>query len=467
VTTSASGAGPAASASGAGGAASASGAGPAASASGAGPAGVPPGGVAVRPGGPLDATVAAPTSKSVTNRLLVLAALADGDSLLRDPLASDDSAVMRGAVAALGADVDDEPEGWRVRGTGGRPRAPDAPIDAGLSGTTMRFVAALATLAPAAVTVTGDAPLRRRPVGPLVDALRALGAAVQAPGGYPPVLAQGGGLHGGEVTVDATRSSQFASAVLMVAPYADQDVTVRTRGLGAGAYVDLTVEAMGTWGAHVEAVGEHTWTVAAGRRYRGGDHRVEYDASAAAHLLAFAVATGGRVTVTNASPSTLQPDARVTDVFAAMGAQVTRAGDALTVVGSAAPAPFEADLRALPDQVTTVAALAALAHGVSTIRGAGVARTHETDRLAALATELRKLGIAVDESADGLRIAGGSAHGPARLATYDDHRLAMAFAALAARIPDVVIGDARCVTKTYPRFWSDLAAMGVPWEPTA
>lgn len=420
--------------------------------------------IEVLPAGPAVGAVAAPTSKSLTNRMLVVAALADGESAVRDPLESDDSAAMRRAVSAFGATVRVTPRAWHVTGTAGRVRSPGAPVSAGLSGTTMRFVAALGVLTPRGATVTGDPPLLRRPVGPLSSALATLGADVRDDGGFPPVVAGGGGLAGGTVVVDATASSQFASAVLLVAPYARQDVTVQVDGVVAGGYIDLTAAVMRDWGADVADEGQARWTVRAGVGYAARDRHVEYDASAGAHLLALAAATGGTVTVTNAAAGSRQPDARLPDVLAGMGCTVERSGTGVTVTGPEQLVPVDVDLGAMPDQVTTVAALAALAAGTTTITGAAVTRGHETDRLAALARELAKAGVAVEERADGLVVRGGSARGPARLATHDDHRLAMAFAALAARVPGITIQDPGCVAKTYPRFWDDLGTLGVAWR---
>jgi 3-phosphoshikimate 1-carboxyvinyltransferase len=419
------------------------------------------------PAGPVALRLAAPASKSVTNRALLCAALADGTTHLTGAQPSDDAEAMAAALAALGAGVELGAGGWTVEGTGGRLDSPGRALDARLSGTTMRFLAAAATLTPAGATVTGRAPLLRRPVGPLVAALRALGAEVRdAGGGLPPVTAAGGGLEGGRATVDAGASSQFASAVLLVAPYARRPVRLTAERLGAGAYVELTAALMRRFGAAVEAVGPAAWRVGAGRPYRAADLAVEYDASAAAHLFALAAATGGSVTVTNADPATLQPDAGLPALLAAMGATVTRDGDALTVQGPQTLGPVDADLAAMPDQVTTVAALAALADGASRITGVGVARGHETDRLAALAGALGALGVAVEEHPGGLVVHGAGPHAlaPARLATHGDHRMAMALAAVAARVPGVVLEDPGCVAKTYPGFWRDLAAAGLAWR---
>lgn len=420
--------------------------------------------VEVAPSGPVAGALAAPTSKSITNRVLVAAALAEGTSVVRDPLASDDSDVMRQAIAAFGATVVGQAGAWQVTGTGGRLTSPERPVSAGLSGTTMRFAAGLAALAPSGATITGAPPLLRRPVGPLVTALGRLGAELRDAAGYPPVVALGGGLAGGTVEVDSTGSSQFASGVLLVAPYARTDVTVAVQGATANGYIDLTADVMRDWGAEVEREDRSRWRVTAGRGYVAGDHRIEYDASAAAHLFAMAAATGGTMTVRNATPGSRQPDAALTDVLDAMGCAVRRSGDALTLTGPQALAPIDVDLGAMPDQVTTVAVLAALAEGITTITGVGVTRGHETDRLTALAKELGRVGVRVVEHPDGLVVHGGTVAGPARLATHDDHRLAMAFAALAARVPGIVIEDAQCVAKTYPAFWADLRGLGVDWR---
>lgn len=416
--------------------------------------------LSIRPRGPVAFRVSAPASKSATNRLLAVAALAEGTSRLRSPLDSDDARAMRGAVQALGATVTDDGADWLVEGTGGRLAADGRSIDCGLSGTTMRFATALAALSKGRVSLTGQPPLLRRPIGPLTAALRDLGASAADDDGHPPAVV-GGGLRGGSVSIDVTGSSQYASAVLLSAPYAASAVQVSLTGPFAASYIEMTTQTMQRWGAAVAATADG-WLVQPGP-YLPQDEAVEYDASAAAHLFALAVATGGEVTVDNTS-ATLQPDARLTDVLRAMGASVDARGQT-TVVGSSAPRGVDVDLSAMPDQVTTVAALAALADGTSTIRGAAVTRGHETDRLAALATELHKLQVPVEERPDGLVITGGNACGPARLRTYDDHRLAMAFAAIAARVPDVVIEHPGCVTKTYPAFWDDLVAGGVDVRP--
>ena len=424
-----------------------------------------PAALEVVPTGALNGSVAPPGSKSVTNRLLLLAALAHGASVLRAPLVSDDTLAMRDVVTALGAPVMEEgtpgepDHTWQVLGTGGQLQVPAEPLDCRLSGTTIRFATAVAALAPGEVVLTGHPPLRRRPIGPLTAALRQLGANASDQDGFPPVVV-GGGLPGGEVTIDLSTSSQYASAILLAAPYAQGPVTVRVAGAHAPAYVALTTSTMDLWGAVVEEA-DGAWTVTAGAGYQGCDVAVEYDASAAAHLMGLAVATGGRVSVVNAAADTVQPDAAFTEVLARFGATVTREADVIVVEGPERPLPVSMlDLSAMPDQVTTAAALAALAGGETTITGVEVVRGHETDRLAALSTELRKVGATVEEHPDGLVIDGSTTVGHATLDTYDDHRLAMSFAAIGARLPGVVIADPGCVAKTYPGFWKALVRLG-------
>jgi 3-phosphoshikimate 1-carboxyvinyltransferase len=420
--------------------------------------------VSMIPRGALSGAVRAPASKSVTNRVLIMAALADGVSVLRSPLDSDDSRAMRDCVAGLGAEVSDVDGGWRVSGTAGAPRSPSGPLDARLSGTTARFVTALLTLSADGGVVDGRAPLRRRPLAPLASALSALGVDVRTSDGGLPVIVGGGGLEGGTVDVDVSGSSQFASALLMVAPYARADVVCRLRGRAADDYIALTAALMAEWGAEATRDSTGAWRVRAGERYRARSLEVEYDASAAAHLFAMGVASGGAVTVTNVATRSRQPDAALPDVFAQMGCEVRRDGSAVTVAAGSTLRPIDVSLAAMPDQVTTLAAVAALAPGTSALRDVGVARLHETDRLAALATELGKVGVRVEAASDALVIHGGTARGPAALETYDDHRLAMAFAALGTRVSDLVITDPGCVAKTYPEFWHDVARLGAHWE---
>lgn len=413
------------------------------------------------PSGPLSGALEAPTSKSVTNRLLVISSLAEGTSRLTGLLASDDTAAMVTALRRLGAGVDEALPGVSsIAGTGGVLEPPGQALSAGLSGTTLRFLLGMSLLVRGRLVLDGEPALRRRPIAPLLEALTRLGAHVESSGGTLPVRVTASGFDGGEASIDAALSSQFATALLLVGPYGSRDLELSVHNLGAGGYLALTVDAMQRHGAVVEAAGEDRFRVAAGARYASKDEKVEYDASAAAHLYALAMASGGRVTVTNAR-SSCQPDAAVVDVLAAMGARVERADGGVTVESSGALKGVEVDLSQMPDQLPTLAVLGALASGVTTLANVGVARGHETDRLAAVATELDRLGGCVEVEGDRVAVRGGRPLHGGVVDTYEDHRMAMAFAALGSVVPGIRIRSPGCVTKTYPRFWADAIKLGL------
>lgn len=427
-----------------------------------GPSG-PPDTVSIRPG-PLSGRLRAPSSKSVTNRLMVMAALAGGRSEIRHPLLSDDTYAMAAGLRALGAPVGLEGQLAVVEGRGGTFH-PLAPVDAELSGTTLRFLAALSLLADAPVVLTGRPALCRRPLGALLSVLASTGALVESEEGHAPVRIVPAGLPGGRIVVDAKESSQFATALLLVAPYAARDVELVIENLGASGYVELTVGLMTELGAVVSERGGEL-LVRAGSHYRAGRYEVEYDASAAAHLFAAAVASGGAVSVTNVTKS-LQPDSVVPDLLSEMGAEVSAApAGGLTVAAPAgALRSIEADLSTIPDQLPTLAVLAALAEGESRFSGIAVSRGHESDRPAAVAAELGRLGADVVVDEDLLVVRGGRPLRGARLDSHGDHRMAMAFAALATAVPGVRITGAQCVNKTYPAWWEDLRGLGAVLEP--
>jgi 3-phosphoshikimate 1-carboxyvinyltransferase len=414
----------------------------------------------VLPAGPVHGSVEAPSSKSLTNRLLVIAALATGDSQLTRILDSDDTVAMMAGLRALGAGIGRSGAAAEVRGTSGRLVGPFPPVNAGLSGTTLRFLAAVALLAEGTVVIDGGEPLRRRPISALLEALRAAGADVEADEGRPPLRISGHGLAGGTLRVDASASSQFATALLLVGPYAREDLVLEVDGLEELGYVRLTLEVMRRWGATVMEEETGRFRVLGGTGYQARAESVEHDASAAAHLYALAVATAGSVTVSNAQ-ATAQPDAGILELLAAMGASFTRGPAGTTLERSGELTGITADLGGMPDQVPTLAVLGALAKGDTVIRGAAIARGHETDRIRAVATELRRLGGDVDEAADGLVIHGGARLHGGRVRTYHDHRIAMAFTALGAVVAGVEIAEPGCVAKTYPEFFADVASLGI------
>jgi 3-phosphoshikimate 1-carboxyvinyltransferase len=424
----------------------------------------------LRAASPVSGSLRAPSSKSVTNRLFVIGALADGTSRFDEPLLSDDTEAMAAGLRVLGVETTLTESFAEVTGKGGVIGPPSQVVGAGLSGTTLRFLVGVSLLSNSPVALDGLPPLRRRPLEPLLRAVEATGARVTSAGGRPPlsVFPCAGGFRGGKLTVDAAESSQFATALLLVAPYARSTVELIVEHLGAGGYLELTVDAMRRFGAEV-SLGDHSpgsgrvrVVIESGRHYRARDERVEYDASAAGHLFALALATGGEITVENAVP-TSQPDARLVDVLSEMGAkaELHRGGGVTVRLGPAGLSPIDINLSDMPDQVATVAVLAALAPGTSRLRGLEVVRGHETDRLAAVADGLFSLGGKVDLLADGLVVHGGRKLSAGVVDTRGDHRMAMAFSALAGAVDGLVIASPRCVRKTYPRWWDDLAALGV------
>jgi len=417
----------------------------------------------IEPRGPLDARVRVPGSKSVTNRALLVAALARGRSELSGALASDDTRVMVESLAALGCRMEPVSEGWRIEGVDGRLRAPAAPLYTGNSGTTARFLTAAACLADGPVAIDGSPRMRERPIDDLVRALEKLGAScrIEGRGGCPPVRVAGGGLRGGEAVIDARRSSQYVSAVLLSAPYASADVTLRFEGgeLVSRPYVDLTLDVMRAFGADAGWRDAGTLHVAASAHYRGRHYAIEADASSAAYPFCAAAIAGGRVRVEGFDPATRQPDAGLLDLLARMGCRVTRGADWAQVEGpSGALTGIDVDMNALPDEVLALAVVASFAEGPTRIRNVANLRIKETDRLAALETELRKLGADARADADSLEIRPGPPR-PAEIDTYDDHRMAMAFALAGLRQPGIRIRDPGCVSKTWPDYFAMLAAL--------
>lgn len=417
----------------------------------------------IAPRGPVDARVRPPGSKSLTNRALLAAALARGESRLRGALASDDTDAMVDCLAGLGCELSRGEAAWTLRGLDGRLRAPAAPLQTRNSGTTARFLTAAAALADGDVVIDGGPRMRERPIADLADALRQLGVAVEilGQGGCPPLRVHGGGLAGGKARIDARRSSQYVSAVLLAAPYARADVELEFAGgvLVSAPYVELTLQLMRAFGADAGWASGGGLRVRAGRTYRGREFEIEPDASAAAYPFCAAAITGGCVRVEGIPANSLQPDLALLDVLEGMGCEVSRGPDAIELRGPRGPLrPVDVDMNALPDAALALAVTALFADGESRIRNVANLRIKESDRLAALETELRKLGASAHADADSLRVRPGTLHG-ADIATYDDHRMAMAFALAGLRIPGVAILDPACVSKTWPDYFSVLARL--------
>lgn len=411
--------------------------------------------------GRVDAIIDLPGSKSLTNRFLVLAARAGGISRLRAPLRSRDTLLMAEALRSLGVQVDDvEGDDWLVTPA---EAMGEATIDCGLAGTVMRFVPPLAALARGPVQFDGDPHARTRPMGPALEALRALGVDIDDDGrGALPFTVRGtGSVRGGSVTLDASASSQFISALLLSAPHYDEGVTIHHEGkpVPSQPHIDMTVEALRDAGADVDDSDANTWRVEPGP-LNPLDVQIEPDLSNAAPFLAAALVTGGRVRIASWPQHTTQAGDEIRDILDEMGADVSLARDGLTVSAADGFSGVDVDLHDASELTPVVAALAALAEGPSLIRGVAHIRGHETDRLAALARELGSLGAQVTETEDGLHIVPRPLS-PAMFHTYGDHRMVMAGAVMGLAVPGVIVEDVGTVAKTLPTFtdlWADMLA---------
>lgn len=409
----------------------------------------------VPPDHPLSGRVTPPGSKSITNRALLLAALARGTSRLTGALKSKDTKLMAAALRQMGVTIEEPDDTSFTVTSAGFLAAPPGPLMLGNAGTATRFLTAAAALVDGVVVVDGDEAMRKRPIGPLVTALRSLGIAAHAPTGCPPVMIEGRGHFGsGRVEIDGGLSSQYVSALLMAAPFGEGpiDIALTGKDLDARGYVDLTVAAMTAFGAHVAAVDASTWRVEP-TRYAATDFTIEPDASAATYLWAAEALTSGQIDLGVPMDAFTQPDAKAA-AFIRMFPNM----------------PAVIDGSQMQDAVPTLAVLAAF--NASPVRFVGIAnlRVKECDRISALATELGRIrpGLAHEEGDDLVVDSDPALAGqtlPARIETYEDHRIAMSFALAGLRIHGITILDPDCVGKTYPGYWDALRSLNVTLRP--
>jgi 3-phosphoshikimate 1-carboxyvinyltransferase len=422
-------------------------------------------------------TVSLPGSKSLTNRALILAALADGTSTLEGALFSEDTDVMAESLRRLGIGVkaDASRETFVVQGKGGILPAHMAELFVANSGTSIRFLTALAALGAGRYRLDGVERMQQRPQQDLLDALADLGVSARSEhgNGCPPLVVEGeGGLSGGTARVGAEASSQFLTALLMVAPYAQKDVTLEVVGALRPFYVDITRRMMAEWGVHARLKsgaeprpGQPApvrYHIAAGQRYRAqATYRIEPDASSASYFFAAAAITGGRVTVSGLTAEALQGDVRFAEVLAEMGCLVSSDDYGITVTG---PQPgrlrgVERDMSAISDTSLTLAAIAPFANSPTSVHNIAHTRLQECDRVSAACTELNRLGVKTEERSDGFTVYPTDTLLPAEIETYNDHRVAMSFALVGLRSPGVVIRNPACVAKTFPDFWQRLGLL--------
>ena len=412
----------------------------------------------VRPRTIADRTVRPPGSKSITNRALIAAALAAGESRLTNPLRSDDTEAMIGCLRNLGIHISVAGDGLVVSSdgalhSGGR-------LDARASGTTARFITAAAALANGPSIIDGTARMRERPIGPLVAALRDLGAEIDADrdSSYPPVRTSGGGVPGGRTTIDGTVSSQFISAVLLSAPRAVRTVTIQlSEGTVSRPYLTTTLEVMASFGADARWIGSDRITVAP-TGYRPTSFEVEADASAAVYPWAAAAITGATITVAGIHPGSTQADMSALSVLDRMGSVVSTSGRGIAVTGPPRLKGVDADLNHCPDATLGLAVVATFARSATRFTNIANLRVKETDRLSALEAELTRLGARVETGTDWIEIHPGPPR-RARVRTYDDHRMAMSFAVAGLVRPGIVIEDPECVDKTWPGFFDMLESL--------
>lgn len=421
----------------------------------------------ILPTGPVYARIKVPGSKSLTNRALICAALAGGESVLTNASDSTDTALMGNGLNQLGVLVRKSGDSLVVNGTAGKLFAPKFPIPVGNAGTTLRFMLSLASFAQGKTVFEADGRMAERPIDDLINGLGQVGVRAEVRGTQ--YLVHGGEFRGGKITIASDKSSQFVSSLLMVSPYAGNDTVISLSGTQASlSYIEMTLDVMKKFGVEVERSGSASFAVRAGQRYKPTQFTVEADASGASYFLAAAAISGGEVTVEGVRANSVQGDAQFVKVIEKMGCITKVKNDELRVMGGGVGVKNEklrvksgggmvgvdVDMNSMPDVVPTLVVIALFAEGVTRIRNIAHLRYKESDRLDGLITELQKAGADIRLDGDGLEIRPVPLHG-AQLDTHDDHRLAMSFALIGLRVPGIKIENPDCVRKSFPTFWRE------------
>ena len=409
---------------------------------------------------PVNATIEVPGSKSYTNRALLVAAMARGASTVTGALFSDDTHYMSSSLRKLGVEVDaDEKRAtFDVRGNGGNIPVSSAQLYIGNSGTTSRSLVAYVSLGHGKFVIDGDEPMRHgRPISDLLDALTQIGvsARTQFDNGHLPVIVEADGLKGGKTRLDVSKSSQFLTALLLVAPYAKNEMEIEVVGNREMPYIDITLAVMEAFGVQVINEGYKYFRIEGGQQYQPRVYHIEPDASNASYFFAAAALTGGCVTIQHLRLDSIQGDVRFVQILEQMGCQVTVSDAGITVTGPRQLKGIDVDMKAISDTSLTLAAIAPFADSKVTIRNIEHTRWQETDRIHAMVTELRKLGIPVVEHQDGLEISPAPIT-PTAIDTYQDHRVAMAFSLIGLKARGIRINDPECVSKTFPNYFEVL-----------
>lgn len=402
----------------------------------------------------LNAEIAVPGSKSYTNRALIVSALAGGRTIIEKPSLCDDVNYMVNALNKLGVKVIKKRGCLEVYGAGGKLKVQEKKLYLGNAGTTMRFLTAFAALANGKIILTGNKRMKERPIQDLVDGINKLGANAKTDNGYPPVTIEGKNLTGGKIELNGDKSSQFLSSILMAAPYAKNDVKIEVINLTSKPYVDMTLNVMKEFGVKVINNNYKMFLVKNNQKYKAKRYIVEGDASSASYFFASAAITKGKVKVKNINPKLMQGDIYFADILKKMGCRIKKGKDFIEVQGSDLRG-VNIDMNQTPDIVQTLGVVAAFAKTNTKITNVANLRIKETDRIEALATELRKIGAKVCELKDGLLIKPDKLHG-AEIKTYNDHRMAMSFAIAGLKIDGIKIKNPECVNKSFPEFWDKL-----------
>ena len=414
---------------------------------------------------PINAKVEVPGSKSFTNRALIVAALASGVTTLHGASNSNDSRVLIKLLERLGVEIVERDGIIEVRGNGGKFDEFNGVLNVEDAGTVMRFLTAICCLVPGEITLEGSERMNQRPIKELVDSLTKLGAEITYMNnpGYPPVKISGGTIRGGNITVKGTISSQFISALLMLASLLTNDTGITIEGEQVSEpYIDMTISVMKEFGVEVEK-SKNNYYVNSGQSYKANKYSIEGDTSSASYLFALAALTQSKIEVTNVSGNSLQSDVRFADILQQMGCTVIKTKSSITVAGSKVLKAVEVNMQSMPDTAQTLAVVAAFAQGETIITGLKTLQLKESKRITALQNELTKMGIECKSGADYIKIKGGNAKG-ALIDTYNDHRMAMAFSVAGTRINGISIESPQVVKKSFPAFWEALQSIGVNVE---
>jgi 3-phosphoshikimate 1-carboxyvinyltransferase len=417
--------------------------------------------IEIKPKKIADSDVIVPGSKSYTHRILIAAALSDGTCTISNGLKSEDTLLTLDALRHMGISIDIRDDRFIVNGEKGRLKPCFDPVYLGNSGTSMRLLTAVAALGQERYTLTGTARMQERPIQDLLDGLVQMGISARSINntGCPPVEVKGGRLSGGSVSLKCGVSSQFLSALLLIAPYTQHGVEIDViEGPVSKPYVDMTIDVMEECGARIKRDGYLRFAVPGGQIYRAGSYDVEPDCSQAGYFWAAAAITGSKIKVKGTTHKTRQGDVRFTNILENMGCKISHEPDGISVTGGPLSA-ISVDMGDMPDMVPTLAVVAAFAAGTTQIENVGHLKAKESDRLGSVVHELSKIGIEASCSNTGMKIRGGNPKG-AEIDTYGDHRMAMSFALAGLNVPGIVIRDEKCVEKSFPNFWRVFEGLG-------